>query len=107
MITTPVFFDGGLALWALLGVGRYPIRSLRIIVTFFDPSLDKHTTNGVVPIFGAGKTEQMTTPTFHGSGLDKLDFHSVGTIRSRAPTHESIAVNKAVGDEVLIFELDF
>lgn len=98
VIAATIFFNDGATSRTLFGVGRNPVGRLRIIVALLDPFLDQMTTYRIVPVLRTGETERMAAITLDRSGLNMRDFDSVGTIGRRAPPHQTVALNEAVGD---------
>lgn len=106
VIAAPVLLNGGVTLGTLLGVGRDPVAGLTVVVTLLDPFLDEVTSDGVVPVLSTVETEHMVAPTLDRLGLHVLDLDSVVTVGAGTPAEQSVALDKTVGDELLVLELD-
>ena len=85
MVAAPVLLYDSLALWTLLGVCRYPVAGLRVVVALFDPLLDEVTPHRVVPVFQTGEAKEVAAPAFHRLGLEARCLDCVGAVRGGAP----------------------
>jgi hypothetical protein len=101
VVTAPVLLNGRLALGAFLGVGRYPIGSLRIVLAFLEPLFDEGTWCWEMVVQAAPKTEVVLALTVDGWHnlrqilLPHTAFDSKFTIRSRAPLQSLLVINKS------------
>lgn len=92
VIAATVFLDGNITLGALLRVRSYPVGSLRIIVTLFDPFFQKVTFDWIVPVFPAREAKRVRTLTRHRPTLDVLHLYRIVTVWRRTPSKQSIAL---------------
>ena len=105
-------------------MGADPVAGLAVVVTLLDPLLEEDTGDGVVQVLAAAEAEGVIALT-----LDWLSFNilrkyiigqqSISAIRDShlnldsltavwtgAPLEQFVALHEAVGDEVLVLELD-
>jgi len=106
VVAPSILLDGSSTLWALLGVRRDPVARLAVVVALLDPLLDEVAPDGVVPVLAAGEAEGVTTGALHRPRLHMLHLYCVAAVRTRTPTEQPVALDKAVGDEVLVLQLD-
>ena len=64
------------------------------------------TANRVVPVLAALEAEDVSTPALDWPGLHVTDLDGVAAVRAGAPGQEPVALDEAVGDKVLVLELD-
>ena len=57
VIASAVLFYGHVALGTLLGVGRDPVRSLRVIIVLLEPLLQPFALDRIVPKLATAKAE--------------------------------------------------
>ena len=89
----------------LLGVGRDPVAGLAVVVTFLDPFLDEMTADGVVPVLAALEAEDVAAATLDWPRLHVAHLDGVAAVRAGAPGEQPVALDKAVGDQVLVLQL--
>ena len=105
-------------------MGADPVAGLAVVVTLLDPLLEEDTGDGVVQVLAAAEAEGVIALT-----LDWLSFNilrkyiigqqSISAIRDShlnldsltavwtgAPLEQFVALHEAVGDEVLVLQLD-
>lgn len=70
MITTTILLYCCIAFRALLCISGYPIRRLRIIVTFLDPFLKQLTPYRVMPVLTTHETKDVTTTASYRFRID-------------------------------------
>ena len=105
VVAAPVLLYGGVAGGALLGVGRDPVARLAVVVTLLDPFLDEMTADGVVPVLAALEAEEVATATLDRPGLHMAHLDGVAAVWAGAPGQQPVALDEAVGDEVLVLQL--
>ena len=106
MIAASILLYGGTALGTLLSVGGDPVTGLAVVIALLDPFLDEVTSDGIVPVLGTVETEHIVAPTLDRLGLHVLHLDSVVAVWAGTPAEQSVALDKAVGDELLVLELD-
>jgi len=104
VIATSVLLDCSSALGTLLGVGRDPVGGFTVVITLLDPLLDQVTPDWVVPILTTGETKHVRTPTFDRLRLDVHNFDCMTAVRTGTPSEQSVALDEAVGDQMLVLE---
>ena len=62
--------------------------------------------DGVVPVLAALEAEDVSTPALDWPGLHVTDLDGVAAVRTGAPGQEPVALDEAVGDEMLVLQLD-
>jgi hypothetical protein len=103
MIASAVLLDRNITLRTLFRIRRNPIGRLRVIITFLNPLAKQSTLHRIVPLLAALETKHMTTFTFNRSRLDILNFNGIATIGRRTPAKKTVAFDKTVCDQMLIF----
>ena len=123
MVASSILLNGGSTLWTLLGVCRDPVARLAVVVALLDPLLDEVAPDGVVPVLAAGEAEGVAAGALHWLRLNMLHLDRVAAVRTRAPAQQPstkdvktvatsqyfqgpVALDKAVGDEMLVLQLD-
>ena len=123
VVTASVLFNDGATFGTLLGVGGDPVARLAVVVALLDPFLDQMTLDRVMPVLTAVETEAVVTSTFYQLGSHMLrqeydysetdinpdphlNLDSITTMRTGAPLEKSVTLHEAIGDEVLVLELD-
>jgi hypothetical protein len=106
VVATSILFDRRQTLGTVLGVGRDPIGSLRIVFALLDPFLQHVTVHRFVPLTNATETKMISTVADNQPGVRMGHLDGLGAARSRTPFDESVAFHKTVGDQQLILELD-
>jgi hypothetical protein len=106
VIATAVLLDRHITLGTLLRIGRNPIGRFRIVVALFDPLLQQPTLDRIVPIFAAFKAKDVATLARHRPRIDVLHLDGERAIGGGTPAQQTIALDKAVGDQQLVFEFD-
>jgi hypothetical protein len=96
VITSAILLDCDVTLGTLLGIGRYPIGCLRVVVALFYPLFEPFAFDWIVPQLTASKAEDVAARTLHTLVVKVLSFYGVGTIGRGTPSHQAIAFNKAV-----------
>lgn len=106
VVAATVLLDRHVAFWALLRVCRYPVGRFRIVVTFLDPLPEQAAAHGVVPVLPAGEAERVSAAARHRRRLHVGHLDGVAAVRGRTPAQQSVTLNKTIGDDVLVLELD-
>lgn len=92
MIAAAILFDGHITLWALLCVGRNPVRCFRVVVALFDPFLQVFAEHRIVPILAAFEAEDVPALADDGSCFHVDHFDRVGAVGRRAPAQQTITL---------------
>jgi hypothetical protein len=106
VITSTVLLNGHIALGALFRVCGNPIGRFRIIITFFNPLAEKSALHWIVPLFATLKAKYMSAFAFDWTSVNILNLHGVATVRRWTPTKKAIALDKTVGDKLLVLGAD-
>lgn len=106
MVTAAVLLDRDVTLGALLGVCRDPVGRLRVVVALFDPLPQQTALHRIVPVLAALEAEHVVTLAGDRTRIDVLHLDRVVAVGRRAPAQESIALDKAIRNQVLVLELD-
>ena len=125
VVTASILFNDGATFGTLLGVGGDPVARLAVVIALLDPFLDQMTSDRVMPVLTAVEAEAVVTPTLDRLGVhmlrqendyletdidinpvSHLNLDSIAAVRTGAPLEQSVALHEAVGDEVLVLELD-
>lgn len=85
VVAAAVLLDGELALGALLGVGRYPVGRLRVIVALFYPLAQEVTLYRFVPVLATVEAKRVVAFAGHWSALDVLDLYRVVAVGRWTP----------------------
>jgi hypothetical protein len=91
MVAATIFLDGGVTLGAFLCVRRYPVGSLRIVLTFLKPFLDNSARRRLVIVESATEAEMVTAATVNGWNdtgkitIFDLTVDCINTVWCRAP----------------------
>jgi hypothetical protein len=102
MIASAILFDRHIALWTLFRVCSDPIWRFRIVITFFDPFTKEATLHGIVPLLTTLKAEDVTALALNRTCFNVLNFYGVTAVSWRTPAQQTIALDKAVGDKLLV-----
>jgi len=86
VIASSVLLYGSPTLWALLGIGRYPVARLTVVVTLLDPFFDQVASHRVVPVLRAAEAEDMAASALDRSRLHVLNFDSIAAVWAGAPS---------------------
>lgn len=95
MVAAAIFLDGHITLWALLCVGRNPVRCLRVVVALFDPFLQVFAEHRIMPVLAAFETEDVPALADDGSRLHVDHFDGVGAVGRWAPAQQTITLKNA------------
>ena len=59
-----------------------------------------------MPVLAALEAEDVSTPALDGPSLHMADLDGVAAVRAGTPGQEPVALDEAVGDEMLVLQLD-
>ena len=105
-------------------MGADPVAGLAVVVTLLDPLLEEDTGDGVVQVLAAAEAEGVIALTLDWLSFNVLRKYIIGqqsisamrdshlnldsltAVWTGAPLEQFVALHEAVGDEVLVLELD-
>ena len=105
-------------------MGADPVAGLAVVVTLLDPLLEEDTGDGVVQVLAAAEAEGVIALTLDWLSFNilrkyiigqqsisalrdsHLNLDSLTAVWTGAPLEQFVALHEAVGDEVLVLELD-
>eukprot|EP00123_Amoebidium_parasiticum_P016905 comp23632_c1_seq1/m.40283 comp23632_c1_seq1/g.40283 ORF comp23632_c1_seq1/g.40283 comp23632_c1_seq1/m.40283 type:complete len:377 (+) comp23632_c1_seq1:204-1334(+) len=102
VVAATIFFDGRLALWALLCVCGYPVGRLAVIRTLLEPLLEHAALDWVVWLLQAPKAEHVTTQAGDGFRCRDDDLGRIVTARRWAPLYMLVDAHKGLCDKILV-----
>jgi len=106
VIATAIFFYCHITFRAFLGVSSNPVGRFRVVIALLDPALEQRASHWVVPVLAALEAECVHALACDGSRLHVLHLDGVVAVWARTPPQQPVALYEAVGDEVLVLELD-
>lgn len=76
---------GHLIYFTDLGISRYPVGGLRVIVALLDPTPQQGTAHRVVPVLAALEAERVDALACHRTCLNVLHLDGIVAVRTRTP----------------------
>eukprot|EP00053_Salpingoeca_punica_P013055 m.117559 g.117559 ORF g.117559 m.117559 type:complete len:547 (-) comp16100_c1_seq2:152-1792(-) len=103
VVAAAVLLDGALAFGADFRVGRNPVGRLAVVGALLQPHQQHLALEGRVRRLQAAEAEVEAARAAHGLGLDDAETHGVFAAGARTPLDVPIALDKGLGDKVLVF----